>query len=175
VAFEFSDIYCEKILLQPEFMSLDSKLVSKLLKRDQLNAPEVSIFEALLRWGTKHADSDAKDRTEALANAVKDLLPLIRFPAMEMGDIAAKVAPTNLLTPDQMLAVRIQFTLAQYGIRPLSDCLLFSSVSCIHIWVHPRKMVVNYHGRVVHVSVVVRKLLLPCRDMMSHLYCDTTI
>jgi hypothetical protein len=76
-----------------------------LLEDDELGIDEWPLFQAVLRWGKAECKRLEKksDSGDDLKAVLADLLPHIRFPTMELEDIAAHVATSGILTQDQLL------------------------------------------------------------------------
>eukprot|EP00808_Paulinella_micropora_P013702 g4242.t1 len=110
----------EKIVGSDSFLRLSSDRLLTLLKDDQLAVEEVSLFQALVRWG-QHQLKRRPDRKSGepdpmeLKAVLKNLLPEIRFAVMETDDIATHVAPSQLL--DQGIVLK----LFQYSVLSESE------------------------------------------------------
>jgi len=104
IAYDYVDIYAEKIFVLPEFLKLDAKFVKIILKRDTLNIKEGSLFAAIVAWGKAQTGKE-KPTTDELKTVLTDMLTLIRFPCMTMGDVAAKVTTSGLLTSKEILEI----------------------------------------------------------------------
>jgi len=80
-----------------------------LISDESLGADESTLFVALKKWGlaqiAKRGDELKGSETEKLKEVLKDMITLIRFPTMDMEDIATHVAPTMLLDDKQMLSL----------------------------------------------------------------------
>jgi len=78
-----------------------------LLADEGLGADESIIFVGLKKWVAnhvaKHGDDLKGSDTEKTKAVMKDFISLIRFPSMDLEDIATHVAPTGLLDEKQML------------------------------------------------------------------------
>jgi len=99
---EYVEMYCDELIKQPKWLELPQGVMIEILKRDGLNAPEVDLFEALCEWGKKQTKST---ETESLKPVLEPLLPHIRFPTMELQDLAVKVERMKLLDQNQLLAL----------------------------------------------------------------------
>lgn len=102
---EFIRENAEEIFASEGFQNLSRERLADLLRDDDLSIEEQAVFTALQRWGKaelERNDGDMKS-TDALKTVIKDLLPLVRFPAMDVADIAATVAPSGLLDQSQLL------------------------------------------------------------------------
>jgi len=104
LAYEFVDIYATKIFKLSDFKKLDAKILKNILKRDTLNIKEGDLFDAVVEWGKNEA-KDEKASSETLAKILVDILPLVRFPAMSMTEVAAKVTQSGLIPSDLILSL----------------------------------------------------------------------
>ena len=95
----------EEIFASEGFESLSESRVATLLKDDDLSIEEQSVFAAVQRWGRAQIERDGGDvkSVEALSKVISNLLPLIRFPSMDVAAIATSVAPSGLLSQLQLL------------------------------------------------------------------------
>jgi hypothetical protein len=74
------------------------------LKSDKLCIDEIDLFKGVLRWAV--CECKRQNLSDSLENKKKildDILPLIRFPCMEMQELATFVSPTQLLPAPQLL------------------------------------------------------------------------
>jgi len=96
-----------EIVSQEGFLKLSKSRLEYLLKDDSLSIDEVLLYKGLLEWGkyqlTKGKPEEFKGKPDEIREVIKDLLPLIRFPCMELEDIANTVGPSELLDEKQML------------------------------------------------------------------------
>jgi len=82
------------------FLKATKAQLIPLLKRDTLGLKEIDIFNGIIKWAAVNCKSeDAAARKEFL----KDVLPLIRFPNMQVAELASVVVPTGLLEMQQQL------------------------------------------------------------------------
>jgi len=106
IALEFIDINMSAVLKNADFIKLDKKRVLELVKRNTLNVKEGDLFEGIVIWGRaecKRTNLDAS--ADNVRKVLEEILPLIRFPAMAMEEVATKVTPAQVLTSEQTLAV----------------------------------------------------------------------
>jgi len=102
---EFIRENAEEVFASEGLNALSRERLKTLLRDDNLSIEEQSVFAAVKRWGIaqiEENDGDTKSIDELKAQ-IADLLPLIRFPAMDIADIAAHVAPSGLLESNQVL------------------------------------------------------------------------
>jgi len=99
----------DDVFASEAFLKLSPARLKFILSDEFLGAEESSTFVALKNWGKaqieKHGDELKGSETDKLKVILKDLITLIRFPVMDLEDIAAHVAPTNLLDDKQMLSL----------------------------------------------------------------------
>ena len=88
------------------FNNISHKTLASILKRDQLNIPEVEIFQAVLKWcdeqcSKKQLEVSGENRRAALQDAVYD----IAFLSMSQEDFAKHVHLSRLLSAEEMVSV----------------------------------------------------------------------
>jgi len=106
IALEFIDINLAAIMKTPEWTKLEKKRVVEICKRNTLNVKEGDLFEGVVTWAKAECKRTNIDNNgENLRKVLDDILPLIRFPAMAMEEVATKVTPTSVLLSDQMLTI----------------------------------------------------------------------
>lgn len=97
----FIDLQAEEILSQDELMDIDRATLKLIVARDTLAVErEVIVLMFVDRWARrrcKQADLDETiDNKRSLLG--DDILHLVRFPCMTLGELANQVVPLNLLT-----------------------------------------------------------------------------
>lgn len=102
---EFIRENAEEIFASEGFTTLSRSRLSYLLRDDNLCIEEQSVFNAVRQWGRAQLENEGKTEIEtaALKAKIADLIPLIRFPTMDVADIATTVAPSQLLDQKQLL------------------------------------------------------------------------
>jgi hypothetical protein len=102
---EFIRENAEEIFASDGFDALSRPRLSFLLRDDQLCIEEQSVFTAVQRWGRAQLENEGEDASnvESLKKVIADLMPLVRFPTMDVADIASTVAPSGLLDKKQLL------------------------------------------------------------------------
>jgi hypothetical protein len=92
------------VLASDAFVKLSKDRLTVILKDDKLAVEEIEVFKALHKW----AEAELK-RTQVegadLKSIVKDLIKLIRFPTMEINQVATVVAPSGLLEQSQLVGL----------------------------------------------------------------------
>jgi hypothetical protein len=106
-AMEYCEAYAQEVLKSKTFASLPESVVVDLLKSDSLNCPELDIFKAALAWAKAECGRTKKDfsKTDDVKEVLKKIYPLIRYPNMQIGDVAGEVANSNLLDQSHLLAL----------------------------------------------------------------------
>lgn len=70
--------------------------------------PELELFEKLLIWAGKECERRKLEANKPnMRKVLQPILPYIRFPTMTMEDVTLQVAPTELLSKDQLLALYV--------------------------------------------------------------------
>jgi len=72
-----------------------------ILSSDRLNIAEIELFKVLTRWGEAQAKKSGGD----LKSACKDLIKLIRFPLMQISELASTVSSSGLLESAQLVGL----------------------------------------------------------------------
>jgi len=104
IAWEYVDIYAQKIIPTQTFQKLPLKLVIDIVKRDTLSIKEVDLFDSCYKWAQREAKEQKMEETpDTYKTLLADILPHIRFPVMTTQDVALKVSPAKLLDSQQTL------------------------------------------------------------------------
>jgi len=117
ILLEYIDIHAQKILAKPEKIKLET--LKLMFKSDTLNIPEADLLEAAVKWGK--AESKKQGKTPKELKAVLEeagLFQLIRFPCMDMTEVAGKVTPTGFLTELQLLDLYTYLSAKMSGAKP---------------------------------------------------------
>jgi hypothetical protein len=109
----------QMLIVSKKFLLLDEDILSELLKRDDLEIEEISIWNYLIKWGieqTKGLGSENDDRTkwnnenyEALKETLSELIPLIRFSEISSADFFDKVHPFMAVIPNHIYEEVLKF------------------------------------------------------------------
>jgi len=94
----------EELLETDGFVTLPLDRLIRLLQSDKLEVEEVLLFKAVQKWAVAELKRQGKSTDISdVRNILTNVLPLIRFPTMEMEHIASVVAPSQLLGEQQLL------------------------------------------------------------------------
>jgi len=86
------------------FLKLSKSRLELLLLDDKLAADEATLFQALQKWGKAECKrQNIQSNNEGVKAVLKDLLQYIRFPTMEIEQIATIVGPSRLLPEENLL------------------------------------------------------------------------
>jgi len=105
-ALSFIEENAQEVVASPSFDLLSKDRVMSILKSGKLAIDEIDLFQGVLRWSVSECKRQNLDsKTENKKTILKDVLPLIRFPTMNMEDIATSVSPSGLLEAAQLLEI----------------------------------------------------------------------
>jgi len=77
-----------------------------LVRNDSLGLDEGPLLQAIVRWGKAElARQGVKESHDELKDLLKDLIPHIRFPTMDVTELAGTVAESRLLSEEQLLSL----------------------------------------------------------------------
>jgi hypothetical protein len=99
-ALSFIEENAEEVLASPSITKLPKDRLEVLLKSDKLACDEMIVFGAVQRWVAEQEKKEGWDRKQGL-----EVLKHVRFPTMEVSDIAAKIQPSGLLAQEQLVAL----------------------------------------------------------------------
>jgi len=95
-----------------EFPSLDKDILFNLLKRDDLQAEEIDIWDCLIKWGieqtpglrNKNSDGNKwnQENFESLKKTLSQFIPHIRFLEISHEDFLHKVHPYKAVIPESI-------------------------------------------------------------------------
>ena len=96
----------EEMLTSEAFLEIDKISLREILKSDVIDAPELLIYNAAVRW----AEAECVRRKkfvlpENIRSVLDDCLSLIRFPTMSMDEFADHVSHQGVLKSDQVSSV----------------------------------------------------------------------
>lgn len=96
---KFIEENTEKVLSNDAFTRLSKDRLIVLLKSDKLSAPELTIFQAVIKW----VEAEKKRKGDAAKADIDEVLKQVRFPTMEVSQIASAVASSGLLEQAQLV------------------------------------------------------------------------
>jgi len=106
VALEFILDNAEEVFDSKGFLNLSRDRLLMIARNDALGVDEVTLFNAVLRWGQAELKRQGQENNPAnMRKLLRDFLPHIRFPLMTVPELAGEVAPSELLSDEQLLAV----------------------------------------------------------------------
>ncbi|XP_053373266.1 BTB/POZ domain-containing protein 6-like [Mercenaria mercenaria] len=98
----------ENVLKSDGFASLPKEVLQKIIESDNLDADELSIYDACKRWAVEQQQQKCKKQecpeTE-LRNELGELVYSVRFPTMSFETFAKHVAVEDILTSDEKVCV----------------------------------------------------------------------
>uniref|UniRef100_A0A915LJ32 BTB domain-containing protein n=1 Tax=Meloidogyne javanica TaxID=6303 RepID=A0A915LJ32_MELJA len=103
---EIIDEDAQEALKADEFVNIDHETLCLVLKRNTLRVKELTLFNAVKRWAIEACRvEDLHPTPENQRKVLGSALNLIRFPLMNPSDFAKHVAPTTLLTSEEMVNI----------------------------------------------------------------------
>jgi len=76
----------------------------QVLKSNKLEVEEVRLWQSMLPWVLKQCqEQKVEDTVENKRKILENIIPLIRFPVMQMSDLVQSVSPTGLLPQADLL------------------------------------------------------------------------
>eukprot|EP00823_Brevimastigomonas_motovehiculus_P008047 TRINITY_DN72_c0_g1_i5.p1 TRINITY_DN72_c0_g1~~TRINITY_DN72_c0_g1_i5.p1 ORF type:complete len:473 (-),score=147.36 TRINITY_DN72_c0_g1_i5:309-1727(-) len=86
-----------------DLLKLKEAQMIAFVKSDVMALPEIDLFELVVEWGTRQLklQKDKKDLT--LKTVVKNVIPHVRIPLINMSDFAGKVSSVGILEQQQLL------------------------------------------------------------------------
>jgi len=96
---KFIEENTEKVLSNDAFTRLSKDRLIVLLKSDKLSAPELTIFQAVQKW----VEAEKKRKGDAAKADIDEVMKQVRFPTMEVSQIASAVASSGLLEQAQLV------------------------------------------------------------------------
>ena len=103
---DFVESFAADVFATEAFNSINRKTLACILRREQLNIPEVALFQAVLKWcdeqcSKKQLEVSGENRRAMLQDAVYD----IAFLSMSHDDFAKHVHSSGLLSAKEMVSV----------------------------------------------------------------------
>jgi len=107
----------EEVLKSDAIAKLPADRFAIILKSDKLKTEELAVFKALVKWGEARV-KESTDKID-LKTATKDLIKYVRFPLLQMNDMATIVAPSNLIEPSQLVGLFSYLSVTDEKVRSL--------------------------------------------------------
>jgi len=105
-ALSFIEENAQDVVSSPSFDTLSKDRIMSILKSNKLAIDEIDLFQGVLRWAVSECKrQNLENKPENKKAILKDIIPLIRFPTMNMEDIATSVSPSGLLEASQLLEI----------------------------------------------------------------------
>jgi len=103
------DFICEnaeEVFESKSFLNLSKDRLAVLVRNDGLGLDEGHLLQAVLKWAREELRKQGvKETVDEIKDLLKDITPHIRFPTMEVAELAGTVADSGLLTDDQLLSL----------------------------------------------------------------------
>jgi len=107
-----------EVLSSDAFSRLSKDRLTVILKDDKLAVDEIDVFKALQKWGEAELKRSQVEGAD-LKSVLKDLLKLIRFPTMEINQIATVVAPSGVLEQTALVGLFSYVSVTDEKVRSL--------------------------------------------------------
>jgi len=114
---KFIEENADEVLKSDAIIKLPQDRFAAILKSDKLKAEELSVFKALVKWGEAKV-KESKESTD-LKTVTKDLLKYVRFPLLQMNEMATIVAPSGLIEPTALVGLFSYLSVTDEKIRAL--------------------------------------------------------
>jgi len=96
--------HTEDILETEGWLRLSKPRLISLLGDDELATDEFTLYKAVLKWAKASIRAIGGSETpDTLRVAMADFIPLVRFPTMQLDEIAGHIAPSGVLAQEQLL------------------------------------------------------------------------
>ena len=114
---------------EADLHSLCGACLGDVVRQDELDVPEDSIFTACCRWAEQRCHSSGLDVTDHnIRHFLKNILPAIRFSLMGESNFHRLIENTGILTQDEKLAIYQQFNANLIGESDFNNQIRFSSI-----------------------------------------------
>jgi len=101
---KFIEENAAEVLASDGFTKLSKDRLLVILKDDKLAVDEIDVFKALQRWGEAEVKRSQVEGA-SVKSVIQDLIKYVRFPVMEINQIATVVAPSLLLEQSQLVGL----------------------------------------------------------------------
>jgi len=96
--------HTDEILETEGWLRLSKPRLISLLGDDELATDEFSLYKAVLKWAKASIRTSGGTETpDTLRVAMADFIPHVRFPNMQLDEIAGHIAPSGVLAQEQLL------------------------------------------------------------------------
>lgn len=89
----------EPVFLSKEFVELDEEMIVSFLKL-KLSIDEFEMYKSLIKWCKKQKEKTPEKQDKEV---LKNILPLIRLPLIDVNDLILTIKPSNLFPLDDYL------------------------------------------------------------------------
>jgi len=94
----------EQVLETEGFLKLSAPRLINLLESNELSVDEFALWKAVLKWGAAECKRQGKEgTTDQVKEVLTRITPLIRFPIMQLEDIAGQIAPSGFVSQEGLL------------------------------------------------------------------------
>ena len=90
----FVDMHASEVMKAEGFLSLSKLALTELLSRDSFFAPEMEIYEGIVRW---------MEHNRVQPQESKELLKVLRLQLMPLSDLLREIRKSGLFDPDDIL------------------------------------------------------------------------
>ena len=101
----------EEAMKSDEFVKIERSLLEEIIARNTLNIEEIELFKAIDRWATKECQRQGLTAGGKMKRMIigEQIVKEIRFPTMELEDIAGVVLCSEILTTEEFCSVEEYF------------------------------------------------------------------
>eukprot|EP00457_Paulinella_chromatophora_P003202 gb/GEZN01003208.1/.p1 GENE.gb/GEZN01003208.1/~~gb/GEZN01003208.1/.p1 ORF type:complete len:584 (+),score=34.92 gb/GEZN01003208.1/:40-1752(+) len=93
--------HCYEVTESRGWLDLSPERLGLILQRDNLMIEEVELIKAVIRWATQRCEGEVTP--DKLRLVLCEALPLLRFPTLQLSELANVVSPSGLLSVEQEL------------------------------------------------------------------------
>jgi len=103
-ALRFIERNADEVVRSTGFRNLSATSLVQILRSEKLEVEEVRLWQSIVPWTIKQLhEQGLEDTVENKRKVTKDIVPHIRFPAMQLSDIVTSVQPTAILPEGVLL------------------------------------------------------------------------
>jgi len=112
----------EDVFKSESFLKLSSERLEVILGDDKLSIDETAVFDGVIKWGKAECKRKGiASNLEGLKSTLKDMLSLVRFPIMDLTDIAITVGPSRLVPQERLLVLYQYLSIIESENNPNKD------------------------------------------------------